>query len=165
MADTIVEFLAGTAQTLTLKLFPLGSESIANGAGGDSCAEATERKRLYLATVAESLAGIYHAHVFDVNGSCILAGYVLLADDTNTYRLVTNYDKLLEDMSELAQGIPPATPNPLEALMYLYMALRNKIDVTLSAKEFHNDAGAVVWKKVLSDDDTTYSEAKGASGP
>jgi len=70
-----------------------------------------------------------------------------------------------DTISEQAQGIPPSTPTFEEAVMYLYMALRNKIDVTSSLKEFHNDAGTVVWKKTVSDDTTTYSEAKGASGP
>ncbi len=68
-------------------------------------------------------------------------------------------------MSELAQGIPPATPTLEECLMLLYMSLRNKVDVTATTLEIHNDAGTVITKKTLSDDDTTYSEAKMVSGP
>jgi len=70
-----------------------------------------------------------------------------------------------DTISEMSQGAPPATPTFEQAVMYLYMALRNKIDVTSSLKEFHNDSGTVIWKKSLSDDGTTYSEAEGASGP
>jgi hypothetical protein len=49
--------------------------------------------------------------------------------------------------------------------MFLYMALRNKLDITATLKEIHNDAGTVIAKKALSDDGTTYSETKAASGP
>ncbi len=71
----------------------------------------------------------------------------------------------VDTISEMAQQQPPSTPTFEEAVMYLYMRLRNKIDVTATTKEFHNDAGTVIWKKTLSDDGTTYSEAKGATGP
>ena len=70
-----------------------------------------------------------------------------------------------DTIAEMAQGAPPATPTFEEAVMYVYMALRNKMDVTATLKEFHNDAGTVIWKKTLSDDGTTYSEAEGATGP
>jgi hypothetical protein len=70
-----------------------------------------------------------------------------------------------DTIAEMAQGAPPATPTFEQAVMYVYMALRNKIDVTAALKEFHNDAGTVIWKKALSDDATTYSEAEGVSGP
>lgn len=75
-------------------------------------------------------------------------------------------DNLTTDtISENAQQAPPATPTMAEAIMYLYMALRNQLDVTATLKEFHNDAGTVIWKKTLSDDGTTFSEAEGATGP
>lgn len=70
-----------------------------------------------------------------------------------------------DTISEMSQGIPPSTPTLEEAIMYIYMALRNKIDVDAALKEFYNDAGTVIWKKSLSDDSSNYIEAKGASGP
>jgi len=70
-----------------------------------------------------------------------------------------------DTISEMAQGKPTATPTFEEAVMYLYTALRNKIDVTATTKEFHNDAGTVIWKKALSDNGTTYTEAEGETGP
>ena len=70
-----------------------------------------------------------------------------------------------DTISDLSQGAPPATPTFEEAVMYLYSALRNKIDVDSSNKEFHNDAGTVIWKKGLSDNGTTYTEAEGVTGP
>ena len=69
-----------------------------------------------------------------------------------------------DTISELAVGIPPTTPTMEQVLMYIYMALRNKIDVTATVKEFNNSTGITIWKKVLSDDGTTYTEASGISG-
>ena len=70
-----------------------------------------------------------------------------------------------DTISEMTQGAPPATPTFEEAVMYVYMAMRNKLDITSTLKEFHNDAGTVIWRKTLSDDGTTYSEAEGVTGP
>ena len=68
-------------------------------------------------------------------------------------------------LTELSQGIPSATPRPDQAVMLGFMALRNKLDVTSSFKEVHNDAGTVITKKALTDDGSTYSEAEMESGP
>lgn len=57
-------------------------------------------------------------------------------------------------------SIPAASPTLLQAIALLYMALRNKLDITSSAKEVHNDAGTVLATKTLTDDGTTYSESK-----
>jgi len=70
-----------------------------------------------------------------------------------------------DTIAEMAQQAPPTTPTFEEAVMYLYMALVHKGDVTATLKEFHNNAGTVIWKKTLSDDGTTYSEAESVSGP
>ncbi len=65
---------------------------------------------------------------------------------------------------ELAVAIPAATPTPREFAMLLYMALRNKLDVTTAIKRVHNDAGTIVATKALTDDGSTYSEAEMISG-
>ncbi len=61
---------------------------------------------------------------------------------------------------ELSVAAPAATPTPRALLMLLYMALRNKLDVTSSSKKVHNDAGTQIASKVLTDDGSTYSEAE-----
>lgn len=61
--------------------------------------------------------------------------------------------------AELA-AIPAAAPNLHAMVQLVYMALRNKIDVTATVKEVHTDAGVVLATKTLSDDATTYSESK-----
>ena len=73
-----------------------------------------------------------------------------------------------DTIAEQAQGAPTATPTFEEALGYLYMALRNRLDIDTTAtdhKEFFNNAGTVIWKKALTDDGTIYSEAEGITGP
>lgn len=69
-----------------------------------------------------------------------------------------------DTIAELGVGIPAATPTFETAIMALYMLLRNKLDVDASFKEVHNDAGVIVFKKALTDDATTYSEAEAQSG-
>ncbi len=102
-----------------------------------------------------------------------VAGYIdtevaaiLAAVDTEVAAIKAKTDLLPgATMAELAQGIPPATPSLEQAIMALYMALRNKLDVTATTKSVTNDAGTVIFKKALSDDGTTYSEAEAVSGP
>jgi len=67
-------------------------------------------------------------------------------------------------ISELAQGIPAATPTIKTALMLLYMALRNQLTVTSSELGIYDDAAIKIAKKALSDDGTTYTEGEMASG-
>lgn len=67
-------------------------------------------------------------------------------------------------LTELSQGAPPNNPRPDQALMALYMALINKLDVDASNKEVHNAVGTRIFMKNLSDDGSVYSEAKAISG-
>lgn len=69
-------------------------------------------------------------------------------------------------LAELAQGVPAKNPSIDEALMLIYMALRNKVQVHKDTllKEVYNDAGTRIAKKAISDDGTTYTEGKMSSG-
>ena len=69
--------------------------------------------------------------------------------------------------TEPSQAAPPATPTMQEILTYLYVALRDRVDVdTVSgSKEFYNDAGTVIFKKAMTDAGGIYSEAKAVIGP
>lgn len=86
--------------------------------------------------------------------------------DVNTQVLdVMNVDTI----PELTQAVPSATPTHRAALMLIYMALRNRLDVDTSGgtdhKEIYNDANVVITKKVLTDDGSTYREDKMIIGP
>jgi len=67
---------------------------------------------------------------------------------------------VVKTLPELSVGAPDATPSVDDAIMLGYMALRNKVDITASAKEVHQDDGTLIATKTLSDDTTTYSETK-----
>ncbi len=90
-------------------------------------------------------------------------------NDISSANVLTQVNAALDTaISEIAQGIPSATPTLRTAAMLLYMALRNKLDVSTSGTDelqVHNDAGVVICKKVLSDDGSDYSEAEMVSGP
>ncbi len=88
MADTIVEVDIGIAGITgaTIKLYPQGSDSIANGAG-DSLTAETNRTGTYRATVTEALDGIYQAYVFDSNGVEFFNGLVDMADDAAVHHV------------------------------------------------------------------------------
>lgn len=70
-----------------------------------------------------------------------------------------------DTIAELTSGIPAVTPTFEAAIMRLYMGLTKEITVDGSEKTYANDAGVVIWKKVLTDDGSLYTEAKGVSGP
>lgn len=57
-------------------------------------------------------------------------------------------------------GVPAANETPLDKLGYLFMALRNKVTVTASKKQFFDDGGTAEFEKDLSDDGTTYTETE-----
>jgi hypothetical protein len=62
-------------------------------------------------------------------------------------------------MAELT-GVPSATPSPRNALMLIFMTLRNKLTTTATAKTVYNDADSAIGAKTLADNGTTYSETK-----
>lgn len=57
-------------------------------------------------------------------------------------------------------GVPPATDSIVDKLGFVHMALRNRIDITGTKKQFYDDAGNVEWEKDLSDDGTTFTETE-----
>ena len=87
MANTVVEshFPSGLG-TLTMKLYPDGSTSIANGAGGDTASEDCTVLGLYNFTVTESISGLHLATFETSGGAHVGTFWVELEDDTNTYK-------------------------------------------------------------------------------
>ena len=70
-----------------------------------------------------------------------------------------------DTISELPQGLPPATPALDEAIMYLYMHWRNETDTINNQHSIKNNAGTVIAKATISDDGVTFTKEKYASGP
>jgi len=70
----------------------------------------------------------------------------------------------VDTIAELSQGIPAKNPTVVTALMLLYMKLRNQVTVEEDEVAVYNDAGTKIAKKAVSDDGSTYTEGKMASG-
>lgn len=69
-------------------------------------------------------------------------------------------DALATDTYAEPTGVPAATATLAAKIGVLHMALRNQITVEAGAKTVFDDGGAAEWKKVLSDDGTTYTEGE-----
>lgn len=68
----------------------------------------------------------------------------------------TEVDGALDTAIPELSGVPSATPTLREAIMFLFMGVRNKRDTTSTSDEIHNDAGSVIATATLSDDTVTY---------
>lgn len=72
-------------------------------------------------------------------------------------------DVLTVDTYAEPSGVPPATTTLERKLGQLYMTLRNGFTVDATDKRFRDDGGSDAWRKPLSDDGTTYTEAEGTA--
>lgn len=72
----------------------------------------------------------------------------------------TEVEKLTTTAHSEPTGVPAANESPINKLAYLFMALRNQVDVTSTKKTFYDDGGTGEWEKDLSDNGTTYSESE-----
>lgn len=73
----------------------------------------------------------------------------------------TEVNKVTQTAHAEPTGVPAANEAPIDKLGYLFMALRNQVDVTATKKTFYDDGGTAEWEKDLSDNGTTYSESEG----
>jgi hypothetical protein len=89
--------------------------------------------------------------VADVTGTLsTLAGALQTAIGTNGSDVI----------AELADAAPAATPSLADALMLMYMQLRNELTSTATLMTIKNDAGAGICKATLSDNATTFTKAE-----
>jgi hypothetical protein len=87
MANTIVRAITRPGETLTLKLYDSADLATVDNGSGDSMTEAAA-DGIYTATVTEALTGLFYATVENAGG-VIGSGWVVLADDTDTYDIVS----------------------------------------------------------------------------
>lgn len=129
MANTTVEVKVPTGLTLTVDIYPYGSDAIANGAG-DTLTEATNRKGLYTATVTEALSGWYTAHI--KTATTTLGVFDLyLEDDTGIWR-THDAPIMLHDGNRKLAGID-GTKNTLDDLNDVTTAQVNtEVDTALT---------------------------------
>lgn len=106
--------------------------------------------------IASILADTNELQTDDVPGLIAALNNISAADVNAQVLDVLNTDTFAEP-----SGVPAATTTLATKIGYLYMALRNRVDVTSTKKTFYDDGGAAEWEKDLSDDGTTYSESEG----
>ena len=82
MATTTATFLRQYDTSLTAKLTSVGGTGTPNAAGY-AC---TNTNGLQSLTITEALVGAFYGYAYDSLGDIAYQGYVVLADDTGTYR-------------------------------------------------------------------------------
>lgn len=83
MPTTTVKFLRDYDTELTAKLVSVGGTGTPNAAGY-AC---TNTNGLQSLTITESLVGEFYFYAYDSLGDIAYQGYVMLVDDTGTYRV------------------------------------------------------------------------------
>ncbi len=194
-AASAIPLLSGTPSLLTHANFPAGCHEISvaattgNGFAADdtfavfctlaidsqnptgfvgSCTLTPLAKEAALTTV-DTEVGLIQADLDNgTDGLTALAALINGLDDVTSAQVLTQVNTALDTViSEITQGVPATTPTVRTALMLLYMALRNQLDITTSGADFlevHNDAGTIISKKALTDSGGDYSEAKMITG-
>jgi hypothetical protein len=104
-------------------------------------------------------AGIYNVAAFERAGGSPAEGDLLIATGDLHWDGNVVIPRLPQNLTELA-AVPPAAPTVLQALMFLYMALRNQMTVTASQQTIANDAGTVIGTSSLADDGITFTRGK-----
>ncbi len=102
MATTPVEFEAPSGMTLTVELYPYGSDTIAN-TGGDTATEATNRKGLYSASITESTSGWHTLHILDGSSNLIGTYAVYMEDDTDIHRAEDSPARMYDGLAHVAR--------------------------------------------------------------
>lgn len=164
----------------------IGASEIANGAidAATFAAGAINAAALATDAVDEIADGVWDENIEAAHGTDATAGLLLRvlgavisnrANNATLDALLGVADTASNDvpnqildgdtLAELAQAQPATTPTMSEAMMLLYMALRNELDSTNTLKSIKNDAGTVITKGTLSDDGTTFQKQKLVAGP
>lgn len=152
------------AVAVTFSTSALGSPSAAHTDGGFIEVNATTAPGLYRLDLPDAAVA---SGVDRVQISLELTG----ASNARTEPIVIELDSVVLDaltvdtIAELAQAQPPTTPTMVQALMLLYMAVRDKLETTGSEQRIHNDAGTVIAKSALTFASGTFTRDKLASGP
>lgn len=66
----------------------------------------------------------------------------------------------VDALTELTAGTPPANPTLKQAIMFAYMALRNKRIATSEEEKIYNNADTAIARATLSDDGVTTTKEK-----
>jgi hypothetical protein len=113
----------------------------------------------YVGTCPVVAAGIYGIAAFERGGGSPAEGDLLIASGDLHWDGAAVIPRLPPGLAELS-AVPPAAPTIAQALMFLYMALRNGMTVTAAQQKITNDAGSTIGTSSLTDDGVTFSRGK-----
>ena len=161
----VLDFAAVGASTVNYRRYS-GGLTVNNLAAGDVLGiEVTSGGPITLNGTAATIALKGNINIVTDNTT---SSTVITQGVVNQTTINTEADAALDTtITELSQGVPATNPTMRTAVMLMYMALRNKLDVATSSTdtlEIHNDAGTRIAQKLLTDDGSDYSEAKMSSG-
>jgi len=89
------------------------------------------------------------------------AGFAALNDISAAAVNAEVVDALTVDtIAELTSGAPPATPTLVQAIMLVYMWIRNNTQTTATKRTITNDAGTAIAESTMSDDGTTFQQGE-----
>ena len=170
MASTPVQFESAEGLTLTVELYPDGSDTIANGSG-DTATEAANRDGTYTITVTEALTGLHQLKVFS-SGTFVATLWANIADDATTYHatlqrhdagVVSSLATIVADTNELqtnqgnwvtATGFSTLDTGDIDARLAAYDApTKAELDAAIAGL---NDISAA---EVNAECDTAISDA------
>ena len=83
MATQTIEFVAATGETITVRLYAAGSDTVA--ATASSVTEQTNRNGVYYAVVTSNLAGVYRLIATDASDVPLATWWVTLENANGTY--------------------------------------------------------------------------------
>jgi hypothetical protein len=103
--------------------------------------------------------------VNDISAAILATPGNKLATDSSGKVSLTSTESTITAISELAQGQPTATPTMKQALMLIYMALRNLGTNNGTNQTITNDSGDVIAKCPVSETGGVFTRGKLVTGP
>ncbi len=143
---------AGTASTIMLNVLASGNDNAYNGQAVFIRSGTGEDQR----RIISAYNGATKIATVNQDWDTIpdtTSGYVMLPQGAG--------DLIVDQIPEITSASDiPATPTLIQAMMLLYMELRNDLQVTTSERRILNDAGIEILDAPISDDSITFSQGK-----
>jgi|688.fasta_scaffold26353_13 hypothetical protein len=98
--------------------------------------------------------------VEEIQAGLSTASQVSALNNLSTAQVLAQCTAALETAISELSAVPSATPTTKQALMFLYMALRNQSTTTASSQTIRNDAGTTIATATLADDGTTMTKGE-----
>jgi hypothetical protein len=105
-------------------------------------------------------AAIAASAVTEIQSGLATASQVSALNNLSTAQVLAQCTAALETAISELTSVPSGTPTTKQALMFLYMALRNQSTTTANAQTIRNDSGVTIATATLADDGTTMTKGE-----